>query len=37
MLLSKCAVCVNKKLRFMKEQEASETIGNIINDISSDR
>ena len=37
MLLSKRAVCIGKKLRFMKEQEASKTIGNIINDINCDR
>ena len=29
MLLIKCAVCDSKKLRFIKEQEASELLGNL--------
>ena len=29
MLLSKCAVCVNKKSRLMKEQEAKELLSNL--------
>ena len=37
MLLSKRAVCTGKRSKFMKEQKASKTIGNIINDINSDR
>ena len=37
MLLSKRAVCIGKRSRFMKGEEARKTIGNIINDINSDR
>ena len=29
MLLSKCAVCESKKLKFMKEQEASELLSSL--------
>ena len=29
MLLSKCAVCDNKKFKFMKEQEASRFLGSL--------
>ena len=29
MLLSKCAVCGNKKLRFTKEQEASGSLSSL--------
>ena len=29
MLLSKCAVCNSRKLRFTKEQEASELLRNL--------
>ena len=29
MLLSKCAVCGNKKSRFMKEQEAKELLSSL--------
>ena len=29
MLLSKCSLCVSKKLRFIKEQEASELLSSL--------
>ena len=29
MLLSKCVVCVNKKSKFIKEQEASGLLSNL--------
>ena len=37
MLLSKRAVCIGKRSRFMKEEEASKIIENIINENNSDR
>ena len=30
MLLSKCAVCINKKLKLIKEQEARVLLGNLL-------
>ena len=30
MLLSKCEVCNSKKGKFIKEQEASELLGNLV-------
>ena len=29
MILSKCAICGSKKLKFIKEQEAKELISNL--------
>ena len=29
MILSKCAICSSKKLRFTKKQEASEILSNL--------